>query len=325
MKSAAFAYHRVRSAEEARDCLARYGGEAKVLAGGQSLVPMLHMRLVRPAALVDINRAEGLDRVEFPPEEDVVVIGAAVRHADVLRHAALGRRLPILREALALVGHPAIRNRGTPVGSVCHADPAAEMPAVLALLGGEVEALGAEGRYRIPADAFFLTYFTTALPPEDVAVAVRLPLPSPHTGQAFAEVARREGDFALVGAGASVRLDEDGRVAEARLVFCGVGDTPVRAYEVEAELAGVRPSAGTWEEAGAAAADRLQPEGDVHASAAYRREVAARLAARVLAAAFRRAREGPDAAEVAGPNAADGGASPAGRNDAPDHRGGLPE
>ncbi|MBE3589439.1 MAG: xanthine dehydrogenase family protein subunit M [Firmicutes bacterium] len=289
MKSPAFEYHRARSAEEARELLARYGGEAKVLAGGQSLVPMLHMRLVRPVALVDIHRAADLDFIEFTPEGESVRIGAAVRHADLLRHPVLGARLPVLREAVAHVAHPAIRNRGTAVGSVCHADPAAEMPAVLALLDGEVEVLGAAGLYTVPADAFFLTYFTTVLPPEDVAVALRLPLPAPGTGQAFMEVARREGDFALVGAAACLRLDADGRVAEARLAFCGVGDTPVRAREVEAQLAGTVPSAAAWREAGAAAAAHLEPESDAHASAAYRREVAAYLAARVLEAAHRRA------------------------------------
>jgi len=287
VKPAPFEHLATRSAEEAIAALGRGGADAKVLAGGQSLVPMLNLRLARPALLVDINPARELDYVR--EVDGAVSVGATARQRAVERWASAS--LPLLAEALRWVGHAPIRNRGTAVGSIVHGDPASELPAVLLCLDGVVVAAGARGRREIAARDLYLGPLYTALEADELAVEARLPLPPPGAGWGFAEVARRHGDFALAGAAALLALDAAGRVSLARLALFGVGPTPVRAPEAETVLAGHSPDPARVREAARAGAAPLQPDGDIHASADYRRRVAAVLAERVLTAAAGRARK----------------------------------
>ena len=286
MKPAPFEYLAPATVAETVAALAQHGDDAKVLAGGQSLVPMLNFRLARPAVLVDINGVAELDSLR--EAEGVVHIGALKRQAGVERWA--GTHLPLMSEALRAVGHAAIRNRGTVAGSVAHADPASELPALLLCLDGAAVARGAAGERVIPAGEFFRAPLTTALRPDELVTEVRFSLPRPEAGWGFAEVARRHGDFALVGAAALLWLDGGGRVAGARLALFGVGGTPLRGGAAEALLTGQAPSAERIREAARAAAAALRPDADLHASAAYRSDVAAVLAERTFTAALERCR-----------------------------------
>ena len=289
MKPAPFDYLAATSAEEAIAALVQHGDEAKLLAGGQSLVPMLNLRLARPAVLVDINRAAELDYLR--ETDGRVHIGAIRRQAAVERWAR--ERLPLLATALKHVGHLAIRNRGTVVGSVAHADPASELPALLLCLDGDVVARGPRGDRVIPAGALYRAPLTTSVAADELVTEARFTLPRPEAGWGFAEVARRHGDFALVGAAALLWLDGGGRVAGARLAFFGVGSTPTRGTAAETALTGQTPSTERIVAAARAAAAVLQPEGDLHASARYRQDVAAVLAERTLAEAWKRCRKTP--------------------------------
>ena len=284
MKPAPFEYHAARSAAEAVEVLARHGDAAKVLAGGQSLVPMLNFRLARPGVLVDINNAADLDYLR--EADGVLVVGALVRQRKLERWAA--DRAPLIAEALRLVGHVAIRNRGTAVGNLAHGDPASELPALLLCLEGVVIARGSRGERMIPADRFYRAPLTTALDGQELATAVRFTLPAAGSGWGFAEVSRRHGDFALVGAVAVLTRAADGTVARARLAFFGAGGTPVRGAAAERALEGRAPTPALIGEAARAAAAGLSPDGDIHATAAYRRRVAATLAERTLTAAHAR-------------------------------------
>ena len=289
MKPAPFDYLAATSAEEAIAALVQHGDEAKLLAGGQSLVPMLNLRLARPAVLVDINRAAELDYLR--ETDGRVHIGAIRRQAVVERWAR--ERLPLLATALKHVGHLAIRNRGTVVGSVAHADPASELPALLLCLDGDVVARGPRGDRVIPAGALYRAPLTTSVAADELVTEARFTLPRPEAGWGFAEVARRHGDFALVGAAALLWLDGGGRVAGARLAFFGVGSTPTRGTAAETALTGQTPTTERIGAAARAAAAVLQPEGDLHASARYRQDVAAVLAERTLAEAWTRCRKAP--------------------------------
>ncbi|HUG36296.1 MAG TPA: FAD binding domain-containing protein [Candidatus Limnocylindrales bacterium] len=284
MKPAPFEYTAARSAAEAVAALGRAGEEAKVLAGGQSLVPMLNMRLARPSLLVDINGARELDYIR--EADGAVRIGATTRQRAFERWAA--SRLPLAAEALSRVGHAAIRNRGTVVGSLVHADPASELPAVLLCLDGSVVARSEKGERVVPAGDLYLAPLTTALQPGELAVEARLTLPPAGAGWGVAEVARRHGDFALVGAAAVVSIDASGRVSRARVGFFGVGGTPARGSAAESALTGQTPTPALITDAARAAAAALRPDGDIHATADYRRRVAAVLAERTLTAAVAR-------------------------------------
>jgi aerobic carbon-monoxide dehydrogenase medium subunit len=286
MKPAPFDYLAPRTVAETVAALTQHGDDAKVLAGGQSLVPMLNLRLARPAVLVDINGVAELDHLR--EAEGLVHIGALKRQAGVERWAVT--HLPLMSEALRAVGHAAIRNRGTVAGSVAHADPASELPALLLCLDGAAVARGAGGERVVPAGELFRAPLTTSLRADELVTEVRFSLPRPDAGWGFAEVARRHGDFALVGAAALLWLDGSGRVAGARLALFGVGGTPVRGAAAEALLTGQAPSAERIREAARAAAAALRPDGDLHASAGYRSEVAAVLAERTLTAALGRCR-----------------------------------
>jgi len=281
VKPAPFAYHRPTSLDEALALLARYGPDGRVLAGGQSLMPALNMRLATPAALIDINRVPGLDGIAV--EGDALVIGALARH-DALEHSALvARHAPLIAQAMPHVGHRAIRACGTLGGSVALADPAAELPACLLALDAVVHAAGPEGAREIPAARFFRGIYTTALREEEIVTAVAVPMARAGWRSRFDELARRHGDFALVGLAAHCRMD-DGIVREARLAFCGVGSVPMRAARAEAALVGRSVEPDRPAEAARALASDLDPPGDVHPSPALRRHLAGVLLTRSLGA-----------------------------------------
>ena len=284
MKPAPFEYAVPATVDEAVGALAGGGGDAKVLAGGQSLVPMLALRLARPTLLVDVNRIAGLDAIR--EASGMLEIGALVRQRALERWAV--SRSPLFAEVLRHVAHPPIRNRGTVVGNVVHADPASELPALLLCLEGVVVARGPRGERMIPADRFYRAPLTTALGADELATAVRFTLPPIEAGWGFAEVSRRHGDFALVGAVAVLTRAGGGPVTRARLAFFGAGGTPVRGLAAEQALEGREASAAQLAEAGRAVAAALSPDDDIHATAAYRRRVAATLAERTLAAALAR-------------------------------------
>ncbi len=275
MKPPAFEYHRPESVAEALALLAEIGDDGKVLAGGQSLVPILNMRLAAPVHLVDINRLADLAYVRAEPGG--VRVGALARHADVERDAAV----PLLREATACVAHGAIRNRGTTVGSLVHADPAAELPGVLALLGGTVMLASTAGRREVAAADFFVGPLESATRPDELAVEAWFPAPPPRSGTAWLEVSRRHGDYALCGVGALVTLDPDRRVAAASVVCVAVGPAPITVDLTDA-VAGAPVDAADWSQAAALASAAVAPDDDIHATAAYRRHLAGVLTARAL-------------------------------------------
>ena len=281
MKPAPFTHHAPRTVEEAVAVLGEVGHDGKVLAGGQSLVPILNMRLAAPAHLVDVNRVSGLDDVSVTDGE--VRVGALARQASVEHHDAAYAALPLLRQALTFVAHPVIRNRGTVVGSLAHADPAGELPAVLALTDGVVEVASARGRREVPAAELFLGPLETSLAPDELAVAVRFRRLGPGTGTAFLERARRHGDYALAGAAAAVTV-ADGVVTGARLSLVSVTDVPAR-LDVTSLFAGREPAGIDWSAVEDAVRRHVDPVSDIHATAGYRCALAVELARQALAQA----------------------------------------
>ncbi len=279
MKPARFGYHRPATLDEALELLERYGPGGRILAGGQSLVPALNMRLATPAALIDINRLPGLDRISLTPEG--LVIGALARQEAVEHSPLVARHAPLIAQAMPYVGHLAIRTRGTFGGSLALADPAAELPASVVALGATVRA-ARRGRVReIPAAQFFRGIYTTALEPGEILTEVVVPPTQPGWRSAFDELARRHGDYALIGLAAHCRVT-NGMIDEARLVFTGVGLIPIRATRAEAVVVSRGCDAGVLAEAGQALEANLDPPADVHASVALRRHLARVLLARVL-------------------------------------------
>ncbi|TQM64034.1 FAD binding domain-containing protein [Humibacillus xanthopallidus] len=282
MKPAPFVHHAPRTVGEAAAVLGQVGHDGKVLAGGQSLVPILNMRLAAPAHLVDINGVEGLDGIVVGDE--AVRVGALVRHAALARSEEAYAALPLLRQATLNVAHPAIRNRGTTVGSIAHADPAGEMPAVLALCDGVVEAVSTRGTREIGWQDFFAGPLETTLSIDELAVAVRFGRFPAGTHTAFRESARRHGDYALAGVGVRVTV-ADGVVTEARASFVSVTDVP-SVLDLGPVLAGTEPGSTAWGVAVDAAAqavrDHVQPESDIHATSDYRRMLVGELTRRVL-------------------------------------------
>ncbi|MDQ2742452.1 MAG: FAD binding domain-containing protein, partial [Chloroflexota bacterium] len=264
--------------------------DAKVLAGGQSLVPLLNMRLARFDALIDILRIPELSRMVATDEG--MAMGATVPQYAVEESAEIASRQPLLAEAIRYVGHPQTRNRGTIGGSVAHADPAAELPSTVMALRGTIELSSTKGSRLVDAEDFFVTYFTTLMEPTEMLSRLLLPPWPDSTGHAFLEVSRRHGDFALVGIAAVLGLDGKGTVERADLVFLGCGETPVRARVAEEFLLGERPDERLFGAASEAVQGELEPGSDIHAPAEYRREVAGVLTERALGLALRRAREG---------------------------------
>ena len=284
MKAAAFDYRAPESLDEALALRAEHGHDGVVLAGGQSLVPLLNLRMALPAVVVDLGRVPGLAGIR--ELDGGVAVGAMTRMRDAERSALLAERYPLVGAALAHVGYPAIRNRGTVGGSIAHGDPAAELPAVALALDAElVVRSAARGTRTIPASEFFLGTFTTALEPDELLVEVRLPAPRTGARSGFDEVARRHGDFALAGAAAVVALDAAGTVVDARVAVLGVHGSAVRLPELEQALVGALPREDRFRDAAESAVAQLEPNSDVHASAGYRRRVAAVTARRALLAA----------------------------------------
>jgi aerobic carbon-monoxide dehydrogenase medium subunit len=278
MKPARFEYHRPASLAETFDLLDRYGDDGRILAGGQSLVPALNMRLATPRAVIDINRLPGLDDIRLAPEG--LVIGALTRQEALERSPLVREHAPLLAAAVPHVGHAAIRARGTVGGSLALADPAAELPACAVALDATIRLSRRRGSRSVGAVDFFRGIYTTAVEPGEVVTEIVVPL-APGWGAGFDELARRHGDFAL--AGLAARLRVEGRtVRDARLVFFGVGDRPVRARSAETALAGPGPDPEALAAAGRALTLDLDPPGDIHASPALRRHLAGVLLARVI-------------------------------------------
>jgi CO/xanthine dehydrogenase FAD-binding subunit len=287
VRPAPFEYFAPRAVVEALELLARHGPDAKPLAGGQSLVPMMNMRLVRPAVLVDLNRVAALGTVRGEPGS--LRLGALVRQSALERDARIAAAAPLLAEAAPLIGHLQTRARGTVGGSLAHADPAAELPACMLALDAVFHLRSARAGRTCRAADFFRGLLATALEADELLVEIEIPtLAMERTGQAIAEVARRHGDFALVGACAVLGIDAAGICRHAALVLFGAGDVP-HVSRAAAALVGERPTPARFGEAGRAAAAELQPHGDLHATAEYRRHVAAGLGTQALARAATRA------------------------------------
>jgi carbon-monoxide dehydrogenase medium subunit len=287
MKPAPFDYFDPRSVEEAVSLLRERGEDAKILAGGQSLMPLLNMRMARPEALIDLSRVEGLDYIR--EEEGALAIGAMTTKRAVERSELVRTRQPLLHAATLLVAHPQIRNRGTVGGSMAQADPAAEYPAVALALDAELRAVGPEGERTIAANDFFVSYLTTALEPAEVLTEVRFPVLAEGAGWAFEEIARRHGDFALAGAAVTLSVEGAGRCEAARIVLFGVGPTPVRVRAAEQMLVGEALGSTLLERAGQKVSEELdEPLSDVHASAEFRRHLAGVLTRRALGEAMAR-------------------------------------
>lgn len=282
MKLPSVEYEAPTTVAEAVGLLAEHQDDASVLAGGQSLLPLLALRLARPAVLIDVNRVDGLSGVSAA--DGWVTIGATTREYVAEESGTVAGALPLLAAALPLIGHEAIRSRGTIGGSLAHADPAAELPAVARALDAEFVMRSRSGDRVVPAADWFEGYLATARRPDEILVEVRFPAAAPGTGAVFREVARRHGDFAIVGLAASLTL-ADGVVSDARLAFSGMADVPVRATEAEGLLVGERPSPELFAEAAIRATARIDPPADLHGSSEYRTKVAAALVRRGLQAA----------------------------------------
>jgi carbon-monoxide dehydrogenase medium subunit len=288
MKPPPFEHHVVHSIDEATSALAEFGDEAKVLAGGQSLMPLLNLRLARPSHLIDINRVAELDGIS---NGNGVQIAAVTRHRTAERSLVLAAANPLVADAIRWIGHVAIRNRGTIGGSLAHSDPAAELPLLLVTLGGSVEARSVRGSRTVAAEDFFDGFLTTTLEPDELLTSARFPSLEPGTGWSFQQFSRRSGDFGIVSAAVTLRLD-DGTCSDARIGLAGVAGTPIRLPEAESALIGQPLSAALIEETAKAAVARLEPAGDLHGTPAYRRHLAATLLKRSLGQALERAGSG---------------------------------
>jgi CO/xanthine dehydrogenase FAD-binding subunit len=287
MKPAPFQYERAADLASALSALARYGSEAKVLAGGQSLIPMLNLRLASAERLIDVGRLDELRYIRVAGDE--LRIGALTTHNAVLRSPEVAAHCPIMVEAYRLVSHHPVRNRGTIGGSLCHNDPASEMPLVVNLLGATLIARSASGERAIAADKFFKGNFETALDASELLVEIRVPIPAKGHGWSFQEVSQRRGDFALVAAGAMLAID-GGVCRQVRLGFRNVGATIFRLPAVEAQIEGQAPGAALFGAAATAAMRAVAPSSDLHADEAYRRDLVKVLTVGVLATAVARAR-----------------------------------
>jgi len=287
MKPPRFDYLAPRTLDEALGHLHHHGDQAKILAGGQSLIPMLNFRLAHPGVVVDVNRLTDLAYVR--QHDGGVAVGALTRQHAVERSDLVRARVPVVAEACRFIGHAPIRHRGTFGGNLAHADPASELPAVMVALEAEMGVTSRAGTRAVPAGQFFTGPLATALQPGEMLTEIRIPAAPPRSGGAFLEMARRAGDFALVGVAALVTLDGAGRCERARIALCGVGSTPVRARAAEDALTGQAPSADVLDEAANRAAAATSPPSDVHGSAEFRRKLARHFVRQTLAVAIQRA------------------------------------
>ncbi len=287
MIPASFDYVRPGTLEEALAILRDREGEAKVLAGGYSLLPLMKLRLAQPALLVDIQALVGLDGVAHA--DGWWRIGGRTTHRAILLHDALGADHGAVRDAAGGIGDPQVRNWGTIGGSCAHADPSSDWPAVLQALGASFVCHSASGERVVPARGFFIDAFQTAIEPAEVLTEVRVPIAPPHSGSAYEKLERRAGDFATVGAAASLQLGEDGRIAAAGLALTAVGDAPFAAADAESALVGASPGEAAFAAAGRAAAAQSRPAADGHGPVDYKRAMVREIAVRALRRAFERA------------------------------------
>ncbi len=285
MKPAPFDYARPQSVTDALALLSARASEAKILAGGQSLVPMMNFRMARPGLLIDINRLAELDYHRV--EGSHLVVGALARHAALRSSTLVRTACPLMAEAYQHVAHGPIRNRGTLCGNLCHADPASEMPAVALATDAVLVLKSSTGERRIPAEEFFLGTYETAANPDELLVEVRIPVAPEQQGWGFREMSVRKGDFALTGVAATLTVARE-KIASAALAVCGVGDRAQRLRSVEASLIGGSPNSDAFARAGEQASATLDPQTDLHADAAYRRDLVRTLVERALVAAAER-------------------------------------
>jgi CO/xanthine dehydrogenase FAD-binding subunit len=290
MKPAPFEYHVPDSLEQALGLMNQYADEAKILAGGQSLVPAMNFRIVQPGVLIDLNRVSELSFIR--EEGQTIRIGAMTREGHLELDSSVARHIPLLAEATPFIAHPQIRNRGTIGGSIVNADPAAELPVLMLALEARLKAKNSSGERWIDAHDFFAGMFTTALTPDEILVEIELPFMLPRTGWSFMEVAPRAGDYALMGVAALVTLDENGKCKQAKLVYLNAGDGPVNAKEAAKLLEGEMLNAKLIESAAAMASENeISPFGNIHTSSDFQRHLANVLTRNALKQAMERAEE----------------------------------
>jgi len=287
MKPAKFDYHDPTTLDEALALMSQFGDQARPLAGGQSLVPLMNFRLIRPAHLIDLNGVNELSYLRA--DDDMLRIGATTRQRELERSAEVAGRWPLLRDAAALIGHIQIRNRGTVGGSLAHAFPSAELPVAMVTLGASIVLCAKTSRRSVGAEDFFLSYMTTALQPDELLLEIAVAALPANSGWSYQEVSRRHGDFALAGAASVLALDANGCIHHARLTLTGA--TPIRAGRAEEFLLGQKPSESLFRDAARRATENLEQDSDIHASAEYRRAACAALARRALMRAAERASE----------------------------------
>jgi carbon-monoxide dehydrogenase medium subunit/2-furoyl-CoA dehydrogenase FAD binding subunit len=288
MKPAPFDYYQAKTIDEAVELLSEYSEDSKIISGGQSLIPMLNFRLARPKVLIDISTIENRNQIENDAM-GIRVAGTTLQRF-LEQSKVVQEELPILYEATKHIGHVQIRNKGTVGGTIVHADPASELPAISLVLDAEFEIKSKENQYTVEAEDFFITYMTTALQSDEILSSIYFKKPPRNSGWGFHEIARREGDFALAGSAAVIGLDASGKCNHARIALFGVAPTPVRAKVAEEMLIGKNYSADLLKEAAEAVKQVVDPESDVHATEEYRRNASSVLTLRSLEDAFRRAK-----------------------------------
>ena len=291
MKPAPFDYHIPDSIEQTLDLLRESGDEAKILAGGQSLVPAMNFRIVQPSVLIDLNRVGHLSYIN--KDEEVIRIGAMTRDRELEFDPVIADWIPLLAEAVPYIAHPQIRNRGTIGGSIVHSDPAAEMPVLMLALDARLKVRNSSGERWVDASDFFTGMFTTVVEPDEILVEIELPGNTPNTGWSFMEVAPRKGDYALMGVAAQVILDEQNKCKKAKLVYLNAGDGPVNAKEAAQSLEGEILNEKIIGEAALHASEKeITPFGNIHTSPEFQRHLANVLTRRALGVAASRAKEG---------------------------------
>jgi aerobic carbon-monoxide dehydrogenase medium subunit len=289
MYPASFEYHRAGSVDEAVTLLGQYGEDAKLVAGGHSLIPLMKLRFARPGHLIDVRKIPGLTGVR--EESNAIVIGAGTTHRQLATSSVLWSRLPIVAEAAAIIGDPLVRNMGTIGGSLAHADPGADLPAVMLAVGAEIVLVGPGGRRSVKADDFFVGLLATAISPNEVLTEIRIPLPAARSGGAYEKFPHAASRYAVIGAAAVVRVADATVLASARVAITGLGTHAVRAVGVEQAVTGRAPSDGTVTTAAARAAEGIEMRADSGLEADYRRELAAVYVKRALLRAVERAKE----------------------------------
>lgn len=290
MKPAPFQYQAPETLDEALSLLAQHGDSAKVLAGGQSLVPMMNFRIISPSLLIDLNRLSELDFIREDAEG--LAIGAMTRQRQLERDPLIAQQTPLLTETMPFVAHPQIRNRGTVGGSLAHADPAAELPAVMIALGAKFRLASQKGERTVQAADFFQGVFATALDPIELLTEIKLPRMSPNVGYSFQESSRRHGDFAIAGVACTITLDKQGVCRDAHIVFLGLGTQPINARAAARQMIDAIPTTQAIQDAAQAVDAEIEPSADIHASAEFRRHLARVLTRRALETAAERARGG---------------------------------